>query len=160
MSQIFFRAIVFGCAREQFVDWQPQPVWAAERANESRLDQSSDWSGNDTVLTAGREISLLHMTTDAWAAAAGSQIVSTAGYPPNKKKKQLYFVGRHLFPCLNLMGRCDKVADRKWRLTEIKIEQKVSSWCHEGVDCKASVIYRTPLWQSGCLKILVFWPVK
>lgn len=80
---------MFGCAREQFVDWQSRPVWAAERANESRLDQSSDWSGDDTALTAGREISLLHMTTDAWAAAAGSPIASTAGYPPNKRKKNI-----------------------------------------------------------------------
>lgn len=73
---------MFGCAREQFVDWQSWPVWAAERANESRLDQSSDWGGDDAVLTAGREISLLHMITDAWTAAAGSQIASTA---PNDK---------------------------------------------------------------------------
>lgn len=145
---------MFGCAREQFVDWQSRPVWAAERANESRLDQSSDWSGDDTVLTAGREISLLHMTTDAWAAAAGSPIASTAGYVPNKRKKPLFW-RKAPFPLLNLMGRCDRVADRKWRLTEIKIEQKVSSWCHEGVDCKASVIYHTPL-KSGCLQIFVF----
>lgn len=53
------------------------------------------------------------------------------------------------------MGRCDRVAGRKWRLTEIKIEQKVSSWCHQGFDCW--LLSSSATLQSGCLKTFFFF---
>lgn len=132
--RFLFAPLCFGCSREQFVDWQSRPVLGSRKSQ--RIDQSSDLGSNDTALTARREMSLLHMTTDAGATAGGSQMASTAGSPPfEKKKKKQPLLWRIVpFPGLNLMGRCDRVADRKL-LTEIKIEQKVSSWCHEGFDC-------------------------